>query len=166
MTSLPCSSRLVLLIGPLSPPPLFSQTSTVPPALTSSGLCWETKNVQASVFRRNKDMWCQHREECPRRHIYEVELWSELRHVKIKELQQINTQSILMWIILSDLEISHKSPILEFHTFCTSDFCVLFPFVVSRSLAFVVSRWSWYFLYILLSQPATRSSALSCFPLS
>ncbi|CAB1440151.1 unnamed protein product [Pleuronectes platessa] len=34
-----------------------------PPALTSPGLCWETKSAQASVFRRNKDTGWQDREE-------------------------------------------------------------------------------------------------------
>lgn len=69
VTSLPCSSRLVLFICPLSSPSVLPDLACMqpppphPPALTSPGFCWETKNVQASVFRRNKEIGWQDRQE-------------------------------------------------------------------------------------------------------
>lgn len=71
-----------------------------PPTLTSSSFCWETKNVQASVFRRNKDKWCQDREEGPRRHLHQADLSSVWLMRKLNReggLKPENTQFKLVW---------------------------------------------------------------------
>lgn len=121
----------------------------VPPVLTSSRLCWGTKNVQASVLRRNKDR----EEEGWKRYMK----WAWLTgSVRVNRAAAASNSTFLHTglgsTLISEIYIIFKPQIMHHIAWWHFNSCALWPSVVFRSV-FVVTRLSWYFLYILLRQP-------------
>lgn len=110
------------LSAPFFSSPLCAPRPRLPPPTLS--FCWETKNVQASVFRRNKDKWCQDREEGPRRHLHQADLSSVWLMRKLNReggLKKGNTQFKLVW---THYQMEKYPPFFFLHS-CTLSLCVV-----------------------------------------